>query len=127
MCFSFNSRHICHCSLNGCLEPIFAIQTIFCDSAPLTLSFIDLKNAFGFIANATEMTSWDMVQFTTNCINLLLTHISINDPLPNSKGSISRALLFYFLCLSTPSFNLCHPICSEVTLPNDPTMLCTTP
>lgn len=42
--------------INGCMEHIFAIQTILCNakdhSLPIYMSFIDLRNAFGSVAHS---------------------------------------------------------------------------
>ena len=86
--------------VNGCIEHVFAIQSIINamdHSLPLSLSFIDLKNAFGSISHNYISDIIKLIklptQFTrylTNLYSSISAHISTKDwkaqPFPISMG-----------------------------------------
>ena len=87
--------------INGCIEHVFAMQSMIINamdhSLPLSLSFIDLKNAFGsishnYISDIIKLIKL-LTQFTsylTNLYSSISAHISTKDwktqPFPISKG-----------------------------------------
>ena len=88
-------------NISGCIEHVFVIQTMIINamnhSLPLSLSFIDLKNAFGsiyhtYISDIIKLIKL-LPQFTSYLNNLyssISAHISTKDwktqPFPISKG-----------------------------------------
>ena len=74
--------------VNGCIEHVFAIQSMLVNamehSLPLTLSFIDLKNAFGSISHA----------YITNILRFIRLPPKFTNYVSNLYSSISAQHLY---------------------------------